>query len=315
MKKPLANADNLSKFCHETEVTEDHKKLQQLLKSFFPELEFSPVLSRGNWYRLGGIVDKEYQRVSNNIALWAENECSGDVEQIITEHVDSGYFATRVSGKTHFFTASCGDNIEDFIQLEIEELNEVIDRPLVDKDWFPDSLEEFIDPLDYPRLEPEAVGKSQYKFRRISSIADLLNGEEFYFKIPQNLKRFFNDWQQSSAMENKPFCHYWILALREYKGRDGDIRLTVKPVSTYADKLPDLPPSEHLHGSELSKAIHNYDRQLGYPFAWYFIMLSSKASNYSLAEAVLCDQMGAYDYLPAKDFNVLRKWEESPYGV
>jgi hypothetical protein len=315
MTNPLANADDLSRICHETEVIEDHKNLLQLFTSLFPELEFSFVLTRGNWHRLGGIVDMEYQRISDNIATWAENECSGDVDQIISEHLASGYFATRLSGKTHFFTAPCGDNIEDFIQLEVEELIEVIDHPLVDKDWFPDSLEEFIDPLDYPRLEPETVGKAYYKFRRISSIAELFTGKRLYPEKPKNLQRFFHDWQQSSAMENKPFCHYWVLALREYKDCDGDIRLTVKPVSTYADKLPDLPPSEQLHGTELSQAIHNYDRQLGYPFAWYFIMLSSKASNYSLAEAVLRDQMGAYDYLPAKDLNVLRQWEEKPYGV
>jgi len=44
-------------------------------------------------------------------------------------------------------------------------------------------------------------------------------------------------------------------------------------------------------------------------------MLSSHSENYTLAEAVLRDQMGAYDYLPAKDLKVLRQWEERPYGV
>jgi hypothetical protein len=44
-------------------------------------------------------------------------------------------------------------------------------------------------------------------------------------------------------------------------------------------------------------------------------MLGSKAENFAVAEAVLRDQMGAYDYLPAKDLKVLRSWEERPYGV
>jgi hypothetical protein len=76
-----------------------------------------------------------------------------------------------------------------------------------------------------------------------------------------------------------------------------------------------LPSGEILRGAELANAIHGYDRQLGYLFAWFFIMLSRKAANYSLAEAVLGDQVGAYDYLPARDLKVLRQWEERPYAV
>ncbi|MEW7996397.1 MAG: hypothetical protein AB2825_18395, partial [Candidatus Thiodiazotropha endolucinida] len=70
-----------------------------------------------------------------------------------------------------------------------------------------------------------------------------------------------------------------------------------------------------LSGAELANAVHGYDRVLGYPFAWYFMMLGSTASNYTLADAVLQDQMGAYDYLPKRDLKVLREWEAKPYGV
>ena len=72
---------------------------------------------------------------------------------------------------------------------------------------------------------------------------------------------------------------------------------------------------KRIRGAKLANAIHGYDRRLGYPFAWYFMMLGQKAENYALADAVLADQMGAYDYLPARDLKVLRQWEQSPYGV
>ena len=68
-------------------------------------------------------------------------------------------------------------------------------------------------------------------------------------------------------------------------------------------------------GSELANRIHGYDRSVGYPFAWYFNMLGNKAENYTVADAVLKDLMGAYDYLPARDLKVLRQWEERPYGI
>jgi hypothetical protein len=45
------------------------------------------------------------------------------------------------------------------------------------------------------------------------------------------------------------------------------------------------------------------------------MMLGQKSGNYALADAVLADQMGAYDYLPPRDLKVLREWESRPYGV
>ncbi len=315
----LANDEALRKLCLETSINADKSQgldtLKRSLKSLMPELDFTCVLTRGHWYRLGGIVDKNYQPVSDNISLWAENECDGDVDKIILKHIHSGYFATRLAGKTYYLTAQYGANNEDFIQLEIEGLEEVIDRPLIDKDWFPDCLEDFIDPLDFPKLEPEPTGKHWYQFRRITDISELIHTLLLPNRTLNSLKRFFDEWNQSSAFDEHPFCQYWVLALREYQDSDREHQLRAKPISTYADKLPELPPGESLHGTELSTAIHNYDHQLGYPFAWYFTMLSNKSSNYELAQAVLRDQMGAYEYLPAKDLKILRQWEERPYGI
>jgi hypothetical protein len=70
----------------------------------------------------------------------------------------------------------------------------------------------------------------------------------------------------------------------------------------------DLPHGEGTYGAALANAIHAYDRQLGYPYAWYFMMQGQKAGNYAVAAAVLADPMGAYEYLPARDLRVLRVW-------
>lgn len=315
----LADTEKIDKVCNETEVAWGIDALESAFRTLMPELNFKHVVTRGNWHRPGGVVDNDYQSINKSLEDWAQQEApDGDVDNLIVNFMDSGYFATRVSGKTHYFTAAYNDKNmnkpDDFIQLEVEELQEVLERPLIDRDWFPDSLEEFIDPLDYPRLEPEPIGKPVYHFRRITPIFQVLNDSVADKNSVNKVKRFFRDWQQCSASEGATFCHHWIMALREYKDSDGEARLGIKPVSAYAEKLPELPPGESL-GADLANAIHSYDRQLGYPFAWYFIMLSSKASNYKLAEAVLKDQMGAYDYLPASDLKVLRQWEERPYGV
>lgn len=194
-------------------------------------------------------------------------------------------------------------------------MQEVLERPLVERDWYPDSLEEFLEPLDYPKLEPEPVGRPYYQFRRITPISKLLHESPRVKQSLYNLRRFFQDWDHSSAGEGEPFCLDWVLALREYIDTDGECRRNARPVCAYPEQLPDLPPGEALQGVKLANAVHEYDRHLGCRFAWYFIMVSSKAANYSLAEAVLRDQIGAYGYLPARDLKVLRQWEERPYGV
>lgn len=314
-KGTLASPEALTRLCDDIRPPQGIDALVAGVNRLMPGLDFRVVISRSGWHRLGGVVDADYRRVSGNIVQWAEAECAGDVDELTTRYSEAGYFATRISGKTHFLTAPMGEAPEDFIQLEIEELQEQLDRPLVDPDWFPDSIEEFLEPVDYPRLEAEPIGPSYYQFRRITQVAGLLPRGRGVSRDIQNLKRFFRDWANSSAGERNTFSRHWVLALREYVDREGIPQLTAKPVAAFAGELPQLPGGTSLRGSGLAKAIHAYDRRLGYPFAWYFMMLSRSAKNATLAEAVLADQMGAYDYLPSRDLKVLREWEQRSYGV
>ncbi|MEW8285684.1 MAG: hypothetical protein AB2672_16745 [Candidatus Thiodiazotropha endolucinida] len=315
MEAMLTRIEQLTLLCKAGDTAEGIDGLKAKLKALMPEYPFECVLSRGNWHRLGGVVDGDYRQVSDNISHWAERESQGDVDNLVAKYMGMGYFATRLAGNTHYFTAPTGKGPHEFLQLEIEELQQVVDRPLVERDWFPDSIEEFLDPLDYPRLEPEPVGKSYYRFRRLTPIDKLVTEKSAGNHARQKLQRFFNDWMVSSACESEHFCRHWVLALREFTNRDSEIRINAKPVSVFAGQLPDLPAADRLSGSALANAVHGYDRVLGYPFAWYFMMLGSTASNYTLADAVLQDLMGAYDYLPKRDLKVLREWEAKPYGV
>jgi len=315
MEDLIAEPLQLAQLCAQISPDADMTALQKAINGLRSNLDFKWVMTRGGWHRLGGVVDGDYQTVSNNIVQWAETESGGDIDELVAAYQGKGYFATKLAGKSHYFTMVTGEGPESFVQLEIEELQEVIDRPLLEHDWFPDSMEEFLDPLDYPRLEPEPVGKPFFLFRRITPIDKLISETSEKNRVICNMCRFFEDWRNSSAAEGEPFCRHWVLELRQYMDADGEQRNSAKPVSTFAGELPDLPPGEDLLGAELANAIHNYDRQLGFSFAWYFMLLSSKASNYSLAEAVLRDQKDAYDYLPPKDIKVLYHWEEMPYGV
>lgn len=315
MNDLISDMEQLAQFCAQADAKAGPKALVPELGKLLPELEFDHVLTRGGWHRLGGVVDADRKLVAEHIDKWAEHEADGDIDELTAKHMDSGYFATRLAGKTHYFTAPVGESAEDFVQLEIEELQAVLDRPLFEADWYPDSLEDFIDPLDRERLDPDPVGEPSYLFRRITPIAKMLSEAPRGNQALHNLHRFFEDWRHSSAGDGTPCCRHWALALSEYMDSDGERRLTAKPVATFVEDMPELPPGDELQGVELANTLHRYDRHMGYAFAWYFNMLASKASNFALAEAVLRDQMEAYDYLPAKDLKVLRAWEERPYGV
>ena len=315
MDSLIEQSGQLAKICTEADATQGVEALNGSIARAFPEWKFSCVLSRGGWHRLGGVVGDNYQRVSDNIVHWAESESGGDVDELVARYLDTGFFATHLAGKTHYFTAPTGERSSDFMQLEIEELREVLDRRLVERDWFPDSIEEFLDPLDYPRLEPEPVAEPYYLFRRITPISSFLDSSDDLSQGQYNLRRFFQDWENSSAYEGAHLCRHWVLALQEYMDSDSEYRLNAKPVSTYSGELPDLPWGSLLRGVDLANALHDYDRRLGFPFAWFFMMLSRKSANYALAQAVLRDQMGAYDYLASRDLKVLRSWEERPYSV
>lgn len=315
MEKLFTNPELLIQLCSDIKPKDGMAALEVALKKLMPELDFRWMLTRGHWHRLGGVVDGHYNRVAENISHWAEEESDGDIDELVAKYQDAGYFATQLAGRTHYLTAPVDKNAEEFIQLEVEELQEVIERPLMDPDWFPDSFEEFLDPLDVPRLEPEPIGEPHYQFRRITPIAKLINEEQQGNQQLRDVRRFFQDWNDSSACKDGHFCRHWVLELRQYMDRDGECRLNAKPVCVFADDLPEIPTTDSLHGAELANAIHGYDRKLGYPFAWYFILLTRKAANYALAEAVLRDQDGEYDYLPKRDLKVLQAWERQPYGV
>lgn len=311
----IENNQQLVELCSKTDTSQGISAILKGLENIFPDLVFEHVLSRGGWYRLGGVVDENYNRVTDNIASWAEQESDGDPEQLLLKYIDATYFATRLSGTTHYLTVSTGDKPEQFIQLEVEEIQEVLDRPLVERDWYPDSMQDFLDPLDYTKLEPEPVGSSRYLFRRITNMDQLVHQTAIESRHLNNIRRFLTDWQHSSAGDSAHFCRHWVLALREYADRDGYRQVNAKPVPTNSKGPGELLQIEGKSGADLATAIQRYDNAIGYHFSWFFMMLSNQSENFVLADAVLRDQSDEYDYIPEKDLQVLSSWGADPYSV
>lgn len=308
----------LSAQCPELEVTAGREGLLESINALFAAqgIHFNLVLERGGWHHLGGVVDGDLHPVANDLRAWAEAESGGDVETLLDKYNGSQLFATKRAGSTLYFTASLGEYPQDFLQLEVEVMQEVLHRPLFDPDVFPDNLEEFLDPLDYPTLEPQPVGLPHYRFRRLHRMADVFAAQNPHSRHVQNLWRFLQDWQNSSAgNQGEIFCEHWVMVLQAYQGSDKETHYNIKPMAAFSGKLEKFAGAGQLHGAELAKAIHGFDRRVGYPFAWFFFMLNRKDVPTDVAEAVLRDQMEAYDYLPVRDLKILREWEKRAYSV
>jgi hypothetical protein len=276
-----------------------------------PELDFRYATARSGWHRLGGVVDADHRPIATNIEIWAEQESRGDMDLLLDKCAELRGFVTKLQGSTHYLTAATGTDAGDFIQVEIEQVQEVIDRPLWDPDWLPDDLADFCDPLDFPHLDPEPVGPPRLLFRRLVRVADFLASED----AGRRIKRFFGDWDRSSAGESARFCEHWILSMRDYRDTQGDDRLNAKPIPLLLSEESALAVEQIGRGAALANLIHAFDRRCGYHFAWYFHMLSRRRVSHELAEAVHSDLMGAFDYLPAKDIAVLRDWYDNRYSV
>ncbi|MCG6863137.1 MAG: hypothetical protein LJE70_17965 [Chromatiaceae bacterium] len=281
------------------------------LQAQAPELRLQYAMARTGWHRLGGVVDGHYRPVARHIGEWAEEQSGGDMERLMDKCAEIGGFVTRLEGCTHYVTAATGGRAQDYLQIEVEQLQEVIERPLWDPDWMPDDLEDFIDPMGYPHLGPEPVAPPRLLFRRLLRVADFIDSED----ASKNIKRFLDDWDRSSAGESARFCDHWILSIREYQDTYGDSRLSAKPISLANGEVPELPDEAVARGATLANLIHGFDRETGYHFAWYFHMLTRRRVSHRLAEAVHADLMGAFDYLPARDIAVLRDWYDAAYSV
>ena len=113
------------------------------------------------------------ERIADELEAWAETglaDCDGDMDAFIERHGGAGLLATRHSGRTHYFVAPYGPGPADFLQLEIEELHEVLDRRLLSGDDPPADLQELIDPLHPATLEAHPVAPPHYRFRRLTDM-------------------------------------------------------------------------------------------------------------------------------------------------
>ena len=161
--------------CAKTTVSAGPAALIKALGQEIPDWKFRHSFARGGWYRLGGIVDEAGNRLSDNLESWVEQELdvrSGDIHLLADDYADRRLYATRLVGQTHYLVASEGDKHDGFLQLEIEDLQEVRAHQLLVNN--PMTIEELVDPRG-GKETPVPIGLPFYTFRRLQHIGAFLD--------------------------------------------------------------------------------------------------------------------------------------------
>jgi hypothetical protein len=278
---------------------------------------FRFALTRGSWYRPGGLIRADGERVADDLERWAEealSACAGDIDELVERHAGEGLLATRHAGRSHYFVAAYGPGPADFMQLEVEELQEVFDRRLIDPARPPGDIAELTEPLVPLRVDAQPVGRPYYRFRRLVDMRRILASQAAPGPGQTPLARFMAEWQASRAAERGHFSDHWVLAVREHQDRYGNRLTGAAPVSRHARKLKSFHWYPDRRGVELGDQVHAFDRA-GYPSAWYFHLVSGALTPTAVAYGVLSDIDAGYGYLAEKDAELLRGWAAAPYAV
>jgi hypothetical protein len=284
-----------------------------------PHLAFREVLTRGGWYRLGGVVDAAGKHVADDLEKWAETELAArddDLGALCDDYADSGLTATRLTGRTHYMVATTGSAATDFIQIEIEELQEMSCHALFDTDTLPGSIEELVDPRGGDPCASRAVplGAPFLALRRLTPVADLLARMRAQKPEPQPIHRFIAAWENSSAGAATQFSNHWVLGVREHLDRYRQTIVHATPVAAVNGAAPRFDGAFGLQGLSLHNALSRYDKAVGYPMAWFFNMITTRSVPHALSSAVIDDTQAGFHYLPDRDAEVVKQWLYRPYG-
>ena len=276
--------------------------------------EFAPRVSRGGWFRPGRILDRHGDCIADDALAWLEaawDEVDEDAERLAEQLREQAFVLTREQGISHYLVAIHGKGPTEYLQLEIEELQEVISHPLGASEDGHDSVESLLDrPDDLP--PPVATGPSRYSFRRVVNIAEHIGTITAQPGKPPAVLRFLDEWAASSAGQHRHFSDHWVLALSEHLDRYHQVRHAASPVSAHPLSWPH---GEEASGTELAHQVHDYDRSAGYGFAWYFQMVSGRRVPRSLPGRIHADLQGEMAYLPERDARLVASWVETPYSV
>jgi len=312
------DGQQLAKLCKDTLPGPGDELLLAKIQALVPGYPVRLARTGSEWYRLGGIVDMHGKRIANDLVEWTERTfigCGKDLQTLIDYTRAQKLIATRQTGNTLNFVIQTGCKAEDFIQLDIDKTREMADRLLVSASCPPEDLEEFIDPLSPDYVDTFAIGTARYAYRRKTDVAVFMTEINKHHIQEHPVQRFMDDWNRSSAQQKAVLSDDWIVRPFRHTGRFGEQQINVEIIGTRQKNLPQLDDINGKKGPALQNLLNRFDRQAGYPFAWFFYMAKGKRVLPHCGVAVYKDISGDFSYLPERDVAILKDWINTPYSV
>jgi len=318
MGKAAFDKEVLIEACASTQPESDTNLLVQAINKALPGFDFHLTFTEKDWYRVGGIVTGDGERISHTLEEWVEEKSDGNAMDLVAEYGDEGYCATSLSGKTHFLSAPIGDGPLDFIQIEVEEVQETIDRELFDPDNIPDTLEDIIDPLDFVELDHRPLSDPKYVFKNAYNFSE--EGPELTseFGGDRRFKRFMEDWQASTASNDTPFYQHWAITAQSFLRDVGEHRKEVKLFSPHADSIHAYDMSGMSKSGPIVQMLDSLDKQAGFPMAWFFLMLTKKFMSYPMVKSIreeISWSRSDFAFFNEEDRAILERWIDDPYNL
>jgi hypothetical protein len=308
----------VAKICKDLSPDNDDKALLEKIQSLIPDYPVHLAKTGENWYRLGGVVTAEGERIASDLTEWAERtfiECGKNLQTLIEHSLELQLLASRQIGNTLYFVVETGDDAEQFIQIDIDKTHEIADRLMVSEKNPPEDLEEFIDPLESEAVEAFCIGTSRYTYRRKTDVAVFMEEISIHYQDEHPVLRFMKDWNNSSARLSRKLCHDWIIRPNRHTGRFGEQNINVEIINVQKKNILALDDFAGKKGTALQTILTRFDRQAGYPFAWFFYMLKGKLVSERTGLAVYKDINYDYAYLPERDIAIIKQWIDTPYKV
>ena len=321
-----------------------HADLRSILTDRYPSLDWRVGDYLEQWSVPGTeVFDAEGRRISGSRSAWIRSlldEMDGDAGKVWDRYRGKGYATVDEVGTTVFAGAATGRRPEDAIEIRIDwvvayRTQELFSswrardpRDLLESsgsdptDWLPANPSRYVlrkmnnvgkslelaEDLDFSRrgdgVDYQHLSQTGGAWRIHGSFAS-----DQYIRRAIRERRFVNDWARSSAGEERILKH-WAFDISDsaYKGQRY-IEIIPRPL-TWGNGIS-REKGYPIH--QLMERLNRFDREAGYPMAWYFHAIYGKRLPTWVIRRIGAALLSGAIRIEPPDMDVILKWPGCEY--
>ena len=331
----------------------DETALARALSEAFPGFAFSAAnVDDQYWRDTRSVLAADGLRIAE-YRPWMKAELAkdnGDIATLWRRLQDTDLHISEWHGNSVYAFAPTGPGAADYVQISLGRETEWCAGPIVNpsrRPWGEEVLPGRSGMSHEERSDVKVLAGPLYRLNRASSVVyvrtflarcarlerdkrearrpelerrvwvgsdgrrtPFLDMQPNYFDFTPREVRFFQDWEESSARTSRVFEH-WALDIRDsaHKG-ERELAFIPRPLHLPDERLEAGDASPHI----LMDRIEAIDREMGLPFAWFFLMTHGNKVSPEVGETIAQGLREARVRLPDHDAKVLLRWFEERYG-